>query len=143
MQTPRNPVVAVYTRARTEHGTEAQAQACRQLAEQNGWEVAKTFDDRHYPSALDREQYRRLVEAIEASEVDIITAAEVTSLGRSTQELNALLDLCREHDVIVRTADGVLDTSTPQGRLSGRMAVAHAEYETESQAARSRHRDAE
>lgn len=64
-----------------------------------------------------RPGYKRLVEMIEADEVQAIYSYNLARLSRSVQDLRALMKLADEHVVPVRLVADHVDTSSATGRM--------------------------
>lgn len=119
-----------------------QVEACRALAAQRGWTVAATYVDNDTPATdtggrnrrRPRHQYRRLIEAVEAGELDAIVVKHADRLYRQPVELERLINLAEGQNVALATVTGDLNLSTPNGRLVARLlvSVAAGEVETKS-----------
>ncbi|MET4003861.1 DNA invertase Pin-like site-specific DNA recombinase [Arthrobacter sp. UYCu511] len=79
-------------------GVERQEEACRALAERNGWEVTLVEVDNSISaySGKPRPAYMRMVEAIKRGEVDIVIAWQLDRLYRRMKDLEAYIDLVEE-----------------------------------------------
>jgi site-specific DNA recombinase len=114
-------------------GVERQEQACRELCERNGWEVAGVYVDNDVSAFSGRR--RPQFEALLASQPEVIVVWHIDRLVRLTADLARVIDLgC---DVHAHTA-GMMDLSTPSGKLHARMIVNFAEYESEHKGERQR-----
>lgn len=80
----------------------------------------------------DRPQYVRLKAAIGADQVCCVFAYSLSRLGRSARELDAFLELCKAHGVMVQTqAEGSLTASTAMGSFLLLIMRGMAELESE------------
>jgi DNA invertase Pin-like site-specific DNA recombinase len=108
---------------------EAQEAAIRHLSgdvtEYIDWGVSGSGDGSKRP------EYQRLKADIEAGLVQSVTAYSLTRLGRNARELLGFAELCRAHDVILRTAQESIDTSSAMGRAMLGMMAVMAELELE------------
>ena len=78
-----------------------------------------------------RPEYQRLKAEIAAGRIGSVCAYSLTRLGRNARELLALVELCRVHDVTLRTASESIDTSSAMGRAMVQMMAVMAELELE------------
>ncbi|MGY1693575.1 recombinase family protein [Geodermatophilus sp. SYSU D00814] len=114
-------------------GVERQEQACRELCERHGWEVAAVFVDNDMSAYSGRR--RPQFEALLASAPEFIVVWHIDRLVRRTADLARVIDLgCDVHAVTA----GLIDLSTPSGRLNARNIVNFAEYESEHKGERQR-----
>lgn len=89
------------------------------------WNVSGSGDGSKRP------EYLRLKADIESGSVGSVAAYSLTRLGRNARELMALIELCRAHDVALRTAQESIDTSNAMGRAMVQMMAVMAELELE------------
>jgi len=125
-------------------GVERQEAECRQLCEQKGWQVVEVFADNDLSaySGRPRPRYRDLLRAIEGHQLDIVVTWHNDRLHRSPVELEQFIPLCDGAGVTVQTVRaGLLDLSTPAGRMMARTFGLIARYESEhrSERVRSKH----
>lgn len=78
-----------------------------------------------------RTEYARLKADIEAGRVSSVCAESLSRLGRSTRELLAFVDLCRDHGVQVQTDKERIDTSSAMGQFMFTLMAAVGELELE------------
>ena len=78
-----------------------------------------------------RPEYVRLKADIEHGTVESVAAYSLTRLGRNARELLGFAELCRSHDVTLRTAQESIDTSSAMGRAMLGMMAVMAELELE------------
>jgi DNA invertase Pin-like site-specific DNA recombinase len=78
-----------------------------------------------------RQGYLRLVEAIEYGEVTAVYSYSLARLGRSTQDLSKLFDLCAAQKVPIRLVVDNVDTSTASGRMTANILASVAQFEAE------------
>ncbi|MER6469924.1 recombinase family protein [Streptomyces collinus] len=79
------------------------------------------------------EGWRRVVELVRTGAADVVVARHYDRLYRTTRDLTELVDLAEETGVHLAAAQarGVLDLTTPSGRLAARIGAAVAENESE------------
>lgn len=122
-------------------GVERQETDCRALAERLGWSVARVFVDNDVSaySGKRRPQYRALLDAIEAGQVDGVLCWHTDRLHRSPTELEAYIALCEPRSVPTHTVRaGLLDLATPTGQMTARITGAVARFESQHKADRIR-----
>lgn len=114
----------VYTRV----STEAQAEKEVSLQEQErmakaaivskGWEYTETFEDGGYTGRnMDRPALKRMIEEIEAGNVDAVVIFKLDRLSRKQKDaLTIIEDILLAHDVELVSLKETLDTTTPWGR---------------------------
>jgi len=89
-----------------------------------------------------RPRYRDLLRAVEEKAVDVIVAWHNDRLHRSPAELEQFIPVCEAAGVTVHTVKaGLVDLSTPAGRMMARQFGSIARYESEhrSERVKSRH----
>ena len=123
--------VALYARVSTDgQSVENQLRELEAVAERHGWAVAEVFRDAGVSGATaERPGYKRLKQAVARKEVDLVAAWSVDRLGRSLQELVALLGELRAKGVDLYLHQQGLDTSTPAGKAMFQMLGVFAEFE--------------
>lgn len=115
-------------------GVARQEQECRELIGRMGWKVAGVYSDNDLTaySGKPRPSYRRLLADVQAGAVDVIVAWHTDRLHRAPWELEEYITACETHGVPTHTVKaGLLDLSTPSGRLVARQLGAVARYEVE------------
>lgn len=107
---------------------EAQLAAVRRLC---GDDVTVYTDWGVSGRKIDRPEYVKLKQAIEAGEVASVCAYSLSRLGRNARELLSFIELAQAHDVPVRTSVESIDTSTAMGRAMLTVMAAFAQLEVE------------
>lgn len=128
-------------------GVDRQERECRELAARLGWTVAEVFTDNDLSaySGKPRPGYRALLQAIRDGRITSILAWHTDRLHRSPAELEEFIGVCDPRGVVTHTVRaGLLDLSTPSGRMVARQlgAVARFESEHKSDRVRTARRDA-
>jgi DNA invertase Pin-like site-specific DNA recombinase len=125
--------VAIYARVSTgEQTPDNQLQELRAVAERMGWRVVAEYIDHGIGGAKDRDRrpaYDRLYRAIVRREIGLVMAWSVDRLGRSLQQLAALLSDLHAKDVDLYLHQQGIDTSTPAGKAMFQMCGVFAEFE--------------
>ena len=127
-------------------GVGRQRADCEALARRLGWTITEHFVDNDVSAfkGKPRPAYRRLLERARAGDFDGILAWHTDRLHRSLVELEEFIEVCDEHAIRVQTVQaGMIDLSTPSGRVVARMLAATARYESEHKAERIRRKAAE
>lgn len=136
--------VGVYVRISSDEegeglGVARQEQACRELADRNGWIVVDVYldNDTSAFSGKVREHYLRLLDDVASGRIDGVLAWHGDRLHRSPKELESFIDLIESTGCGVSTVQsGPVDLSTPTGRMSARVVGAVARFESEHKSAR-------
>ena len=90
-------------------------------------------NDRSATSGVRREDFERLLADLEAGLYDVVLAWHVDRLYRLDRDLARLISVLEFRDVPVHTVQaGLLDLSTPSGRMSAKVHAAVATYEVEN-----------
>jgi DNA invertase Pin-like site-specific DNA recombinase len=125
--------VAIYARVSTgEQTPDNQLQELRAVAERMGWRVVAEYIDHGIGGAKDgdrRPAYDRLYRAIVRREIGLVMAWSVDRLGRSLQQLVALLSDLHAKDVDLYLHQQGIDTTIPAGKAMFQMCGVFAEFE--------------
>lgn len=78
-----------------------------------------------------RPAYERVLEAIEAGDIDAVVVWDIDRLTRRPAELEKFIDLAERHGVQLASVGGEIDLATPQGRLTARIKGSVARHEAE------------
>lgn len=119
-------------------GVTRQLEDCKALVDSLGWTVVEVYSDNDISatSGKPRPEYRRMLKAIEAGEVDAIVAWAPDRLYRRLADLEELITTIEAKDVTLRTVKaGEFDLSTALGRMIARIlgSVAQGEGEVKSE----------
>jgi hypothetical protein len=93
-------------------------------AERRGWVVAGRFKDDGFSAykGIARDDFVRLVGAIEAGDLDVVIVRDVDWLTRNLTDWNRFEKACVRHGVLLSPyTGGDLDLSTPEGAYYGGM----------------------
>lgn len=120
-------------------GVTRQLEDCTALIKTLGWTLTEIFTDNDISatSGKPRPEYRRMLKAIEAKEVDVIVAWHSDRLYRKLRDLEELIEACEAAGVSIRTVRaGEFDLSTPTGRMMARILASVSAGEGEIKADR-------
>jgi site-specific DNA recombinase len=101
-------------------------------AERRGWVVAGRFKDDGFSAykEIARDDFVRLISAIEAGELDVVIVRDVDRLTRNLTDWNRFEKACVRHGVLLSPyTGGDLDLSTPEGAYYGGMETLRAKRE--------------
>ncbi|MFH9225952.1 recombinase family protein [Streptomyces lydicus] len=115
-------------------GVERQEKACRERAEDNGWDIVEVLveNDVSAFSGKLRPKYERLLEMLRSGEANAVLALSNKRLQRDWRAAFAFLDLAEQHDIAVHTIKaGDYNLNTAEGRASARRAAIDAQEESE------------
>lgn len=115
-------------------GVERQEADCRALAKRLGWKVAAVYVDNDisaYSGAV-RPQYRAMLEAVRAGEIQGVLAWHTDRLHRRATELEEFVSVAETHNLQVQTVTaGPVDLTTASGRMVARMLGTVAQHEVD------------
>jgi DNA invertase Pin-like site-specific DNA recombinase len=125
--------VAIYARVSTgEQTPDNQLRELRAVAVRMGWQVVEEFVDHGISGMKGRDRrpaYDRLYRAILRRELDLLMAWSVDRLGRSLQQLVALLSDLQAKGVDLYLHQQGIDTTTPAGTAMFQMCGVFAQFE--------------
>jgi len=134
---------AIYTRKSTEEGLDQEfnsldsqreaAEAFIQSQRREGWiALLESYDDGGFTGAnMDRPALTRLLQAVEAGEVDCVVVYKVDRLSRSLLDFTRMLSLFEKHQVSFVAVTQQFNTSTSLGRLTLNILLSFAQFERE------------
>src|SRR5438270_2964123 len=134
---------AIYTRKSTEEGLDQEFNslaAQREASEafilsqrREGWlALPDRYDDAGFTGAnMDRPALGRLLEAVEAGELDCVVVYKVDRLSRSLLDFTKMLSLFEKHKVSFVAVTQQFNTSTSLGRLTLNILLSFAQFERE------------
>jgi DNA invertase Pin-like site-specific DNA recombinase len=125
--------IALYLRvSTTEQTVENQQRELQAVAERHGWNVVAVFTDAGISGSKGRDKrpgYDCLCRGVARREFDQVAAWSVDRLGRSLQELVALLGELHAKGVDLYLHQQGIDTGTPAGKAMFQMIGVFAEFE--------------
>jgi site-specific DNA recombinase len=134
---------AIYTRKSTEEGLDQEfnsLDAQREAAEafiksqrREGWiALPEFYDDGGFTGAnMDRPALKRLLQAVEARELDCVVVYKVDRLSRSLLDFTRMLSVFEKHNVSFVAVTQQFNTSTSLGRLTLNILLSFAQFERE------------
>src|ERR1700684_3780480 len=134
---------AIYTRKSTEEGLDqdfnsldAQRQAAEAYIEsqrREGWiALPELYDDGGFTGAnMDRPALTRLLQAVEAGDLDCVVVYKVDRLSRSLLDFTRMLSVFEKHKVSFVAVTQQFNTSTSLGRLTLNILLSFAQFERE------------
>jgi len=140
---PRRLRCAIYTRKSTEEGLDQEfnsldaqreaAEAFIQSQRREGWiALPELYDDGGFTGAnMDRPALKRLLQAVEARELDCVVVYKVDRLSRSLLDFTRMLSVFEKHQVSFVAVTQQFNTSTSLGRLTLNILLSFAQFERE------------
>jgi site-specific DNA recombinase len=120
-------------------GVTRQEEDCRALAEARGWTVTRVFVDNDISaySGKPRPSYKQLLNSMREKDFDAVITWHTDRLHRSPSELEDFITVCEGSNIRIETVQaGLIDLSTPSGRMVARMLGSAARYESEHKSER-------
>jgi DNA invertase Pin-like site-specific DNA recombinase len=134
---------AIYTRKSTEEGLDQEfnsldaqreaAEAFIQSQRREGWiALPELYDDGGFTGGnMDRPALGRLLDAVEAGELDCVVVYKVDRLSRSLLDFTRMLSIFEKHQVSFVAVTQQFNTSTSLGRLTLNILLSFAQFERE------------
>jgi site-specific DNA recombinase len=134
---------AIYTRKSTEEGLDQEfnsldaqreaAEAFVQSQRREGWiALPELYDDGGFTGAnMDRPALKKLLQAVEARELDCVVVYKVDRLSRSLLDFTRMLSIFEKHQVSFVAVTQQFNTSTSLGRLTLNILLSFAQFERE------------
>ena len=122
-------------------GVQRQIDECRELADRLGLDVVAVRSDNDLSAftGKPRPGYAELLSDITSGRVGVVLAWHTDRLHRSPRELEEYITACAARGVTTQTVQaGLLDLSTPSGRMTARIIGAVARQESEHKGERVR-----
>ncbi len=150
VEKPEPKRCAIYTRKSTTHGLDqefssldAQRESCEAYIKSQaaqGWTLLETaYDDGGFSGAnTKRPAFQRLMEDIEAGEVDVLVVNRLDRLSRSLADFVKIMERFSELGVDFVSVTQNFSTANAIGRLTLNMLMSFAEFEREMIAERTR-----
>jgi site-specific DNA recombinase len=134
---------AIYTRKSTEEGLDQEfnsldaqreaGEAFIQSQRREGWiALPEFYDDGGFTGAnMERPALTRLLQAVEARELDCVVVYKVDRLSRSLLDFTRMLSVFEKHKVSFVSVTQQFNTSTSLGRLTLNILLSFAQFERE------------
>jgi site-specific DNA recombinase len=134
---------AIYTRKSTEEGLDQEfnsldaqreaGEAFIQSQRREGWlALPELYDDGGFTGAnMDRPALKRLLQSVEARELDCVVVYKVDRLSRSLLDFTRMLSIFEKHQVSFVAVTQQFNTSTSLGRLTLNILLSFAQFERE------------
>lgn len=122
-------------------GVQRQIEACQQLADRMGFDVAETYVDNDMSAykANRRPNYSRLLDDLRHGVFQAVIVWNLDRLLRQTKELETYLELCQPLNVATyEVTAGIMDLTSPSGRATAKTRGAWAQFESEHKSERIR-----
>jgi DNA invertase Pin-like site-specific DNA recombinase len=133
MKPSKRKRVALYLRVSTDEQTiKNQRRELEAVAERHGWAIVTAFEDNGISGAKGRDKRPGLdamLKAVARREIDLVAAWSVDRLGRSLQDLVAMLGDMHSKRVDLYLHQQGVDTTTPSGKAMFQMMGVFAEFE--------------
>lgn len=141
---------AIYTRKSTDDGLDKEfnsldaqreaGEAYIQSQKHEGWLCApESYDDGGFTGAnMDRPALRRLLQDIEAGEVDVVVVYKVDRLSRSLLDFARIMEVFDRHNVAFVSVTQAFNTASSMGRLVLNILLSFAQFEREMISERTR-----
>jgi DNA invertase Pin-like site-specific DNA recombinase len=130
----------VSTDEQVESGAGLDVQRARLIdrAAREGWTVCLTADEGLSAKNMDRPALLEALDSLDRGEADVLVAAKLDRISRSTADFAKLLDRSRNEGWRLVIDDLGVDTSTDAGRFVARTIANAAEYERDLISSRTR-----
>jgi DNA invertase Pin-like site-specific DNA recombinase len=122
----------IYLRIATDQDAETQLGELETVAAYSDWEIVEVYRDAGVSGSKGREKrpaFNRLIKDATTRKINMIAAWSVDRLGRSLQDLVALLTDLQALECDLYLHQQTLDTSTPAGRAVFQICRVFAEFE--------------
>src|SRR5919106_3125242 len=123
----------------TSTATDRQRQDCRRYAEQRGWTVADTFEDRDlsaYKPNVRRPEFERMLTAVRDHEITGVLAWKIDRISRRLRDFVRLDEQCEQAGAFISTVEGNVNTREASGRFLAELLTAQARMESANTSAR-------
>lgn len=120
-------------------GLEAQRNAITKECQYQGWELLGIIEDAGVSGkTLKRPGLRQALDMLTSGEANVLMAAKLDRLSRSTRDVCELGDMAQHYGFDLSLLDARIDTTTPHGRAQLSMMATFAQLERELIAVRTR-----
>lgn len=120
-------------------GIDRQRAECQQVAKNKGWEIVEEYSDNSFSASkakVVRPGYERLLADLALGKFEAVICYDLDRLTRQPRQLEDWIDLSRERDIALVTANGEADLTTDSGRMFAGIKIQFARAEVERKGAR-------
>jgi DNA invertase Pin-like site-specific DNA recombinase len=122
-------------------GIERQRAECEKVAEFKNWQIVETYTDNSFSASkakVIRPAYERLMNDLDQGKFEAVICYDLDRLTRQPRQLEDWIDLARERDIALVTANGEADLTTDNGRMFAGVKIQFARAEVERKGERQR-----
>jgi site-specific DNA recombinase len=122
-------------------GIERQRVECEQVARVKNWQIVETYTDNSLSASkakVVRPAYDRLMSDLEQGKFEAVICYDLDRLTRQPRQLEDWIDIARERDIALVTANGEADLTTDSGRMFAGIKIQFARAEVERKGERQR-----
>ncbi len=130
--------VVIYRRISTDeanqpHSLSAQEADCRRyIAARPNWVEVANIADSASGGTVDRPGLLKIMGMAERREIDVVVFTKLDRLTRRSRDFYNLIEYFEENAVSITSLEGMIDTTTPAGRMMASLIVAVAQWERET-----------
>jgi DNA invertase Pin-like site-specific DNA recombinase len=122
-------------------GIDRQRVECEQVAKSKGWEIVGEYIDNSFSASkakVVRPGYEQLMTDLTLNKFEAVICYDLDRLTRQPRQLEDWIDLSRERDIALITANGEADLTTDSGRMFAGIKIQFARAEVERKGERQR-----
>lgn len=122
-------------------GIDRQRAECEQVAKAKGWEIVGEYTDNSFSASkakVVRPGYEQLRADLALGKFEAVICYDLDRLTRQPRQLEDWIDLSRERDIALITANGEADLTTDSGRMFAGIKIQFARAEVERKGERQR-----
>jgi DNA invertase Pin-like site-specific DNA recombinase len=122
-------------------GIDRQRVECEQVAKSKGWEIVGEYVDNSFSASkakVVRPGYEQLMTDLTLNKFEAVICYDLDRLTRQPRQLEDWIDLSRERDIALITANGEADLTTDSGRMFAGIKIQFARAEVERKGERQR-----
>lgn len=115
-------------------GIDRQRTECEVVAKLKGWDIVAEYKDNSFSASkakVRRPGYETLMADLEQGKFEAVICYDLDRLTRQPRQLEDWIDLARERDIALVTANGEADLQTDSGRMFAGIKVQFARAEVE------------
>ena len=143
---PRQRRAALYLRMSLDStgeglGIERQRAECEAVAKAKSWQIVETYIDNSLSASkakIVRPAYEQLMADLDSGKFEAVICYDLDRLTRQPRQLEDWIDIARERDIALVTANGEADLTTDSGRMFAGIKIQFARAEVERKGERQR-----